>query len=161
MPKKLAVLILLLPLLSACATNPVTGRAQLMLISEKQSIGASREAYVKMLEPLDEAGKIDSDPIVTQRIHDITAKLIAQAIKYRPESESWEWRVKVIDEPETINAFCMAGGKMAIYTGLIEKLDATDDELAQVMADASICGLGHAAANPLRCALRYFPGAIA
>ncbi|MBT7756046.1 MAG: NADH-quinone oxidoreductase subunit F, partial [Rhodospirillaceae bacterium] len=34
-------------------------------------------------------------------------------------------------------------------------------DLAQVMADASICGLGHAAANPLRCALRYFPGAIA
>ena len=33
-------------------------------------------------------------------------------------------------------------------------------DLAQVMADASICGLGHAAANPIRCALRYFPGAI-
>ena len=38
---------------------------------------------------------------------------------------------------------------------------ATFSDLAQVMADASICGLGQAAANPLRCALRYFPGAIA
>jgi formate dehydrogenase len=37
----------------------------------------------------------------------------------------------------------------------------TFTDLAQVMADASICGLGHAAANPLRCALRYFPGTIA
>jgi predicted Zn-dependent protease len=110
--------IFLLVLLVACATNPVTGRKQLMLISEKQSISASREAYVKMLEPLEEDGKINSDPELTKRINLITAKLIAQALIYRPE---------------TVNAFCMAGGKMAIYTGLVEQLDATDDELAQVM----------------------------
>jgi len=125
--------IFLLVLLVACATNPVTGRKQLMLISEKQSISASREAYVKMLEPLEEDGKIDSDPKLAKRINLITAKLIAQALIYRPETESWDWRVKIIDDPETVNAFCMAGGKMAIYTGLVEQLDATDDELAQVM----------------------------
>jgi len=125
--------IFLLVLLVACATNPVTGRKQLMLISEKQSISASREAYVKMLEPLEEDGKIDSDPKLAKRINLITAKLIAQALIYRPETESWDWRVKIIDDPETVNAFCMAGGMMAIYTGLVEQLDATDDELAQVM----------------------------
>ena len=123
----------LLVLLVACATNPVTGRKQLMLISEKQSISASREAYVKLLEPLEEDGKINSDPELAKRINQITAKLIAQALIYRPETESWDWRVKIIDDPETVNAFCMAGGKMAIYTGLVEQLDATDDELAQVM----------------------------
>lgn len=126
-------IIFLLVLVVACATNPVTGRKQLMLISEKQSISASREAYVKMLEPLEEDGKINSDPELTKRINEITAKLIAQALIYRPETESWDWRVKIIDDPETVNAFCMAGGKMAIYTGLVEKLEATDDELAQVM----------------------------
>ena len=47
-----------LSLLVACATNPVTGRKQLMLVSEEQSISASSEAYVKMLEPLEEEGKI-------------------------------------------------------------------------------------------------------
>lgn len=125
--------VLLLVLLVACATNPVTGRKQLMLISEKQSISASREAYVKMLEPLAEDGKIDSDPALSKRINLITAKLIAQALRYRPETKSWDWRVKIIDDPETVNAFCMAGGKMAIYTGLIQQLEATDDELAQVM----------------------------
>ncbi len=125
--------VLLLVSLVACATNPVTGRQQLMLVSEEQSIVASRDAYVKMLEPLQEEGKIDSDPELTSRINLITAKLIAQALRYRPETEDWDWRVKIIDEPDTINAFCMAGGKMAIYTGLIKKLEATDDELAQVM----------------------------
>jgi predicted Zn-dependent protease len=125
--------VLLVVLLVACATNPVTGRKQLMLVSEKQSISASREAYVKMLAPLEEDGKVDSDPELTERINLITSKLIAQALIYRPETENWDWRVKIIDDPETINAFCMAGGKMAIYTGMVQKLDATDDELAQVM----------------------------
>lgn len=127
-----ALIVLLLSILG-CATNPVTGRSQFMIISEKQAISASGEAYVKMLAPLDEKGKIDSDPEMTARVHEITARLIAQAIRFRPETKSWDWRVKVIDDPETVNAFCMAGGKMAIYSGLILKLNATDDEIAQVM----------------------------
>lgn len=126
-------LIVLAAAFVGCATNPVTGRSQFQLISEKQAISASREAYVKMLAPLDQNGKIDSDPQMTARVNRITALLIAQAIKFRPETSDWDWRVKVIDDPETVNAFCMAGGKMAIYSGLIIKLDATDDEIAQVM----------------------------
>ena len=119
--------------LIGCATNPVTGRSQLMLVSEDSAISASREAYVKMLQPLDEKGKLDNDPEMTERVHRITARLIPQAIKFRPETKTWDWRVKVIDDPEIVNAFCMAGGKMAIYSGLMLKLDATDDEIAQVM----------------------------
>jgi predicted Zn-dependent protease len=130
---RITVLLLAFHLLLGCATNPVTGRSQLMLISEDSAISASREAYVKMLNPLDKKGKLDNDEKMTERVHEITAKLIAQAIKYRPETEKWDWRVKVIDDPETVNAFCMAGGKMAIYSGLILKLEATDDEIAQVM----------------------------
>lgn len=127
-----ALIVLILSILG-CATNPVTGRSQFMIISENQAINASSEAYVKMLAPLDEKGKIDNDPEMTARVNEITARLIAQAIKYRPETERWDWRVRVIDDPKTVNAFCMAGGKMAIYSGLILKLNASDDEIAQVM----------------------------
>jgi len=130
---RIATISLLLLSLIGCATNPVTGRSQFMLISEKQAISASSEAYVKMLAPLDEKGKIDSDPAMAARVNQITARLIAQAILFRPETKDWDWRVKVIDDPETVNAFCMAGGKMAIYSGLILKLEASDDEIAQVM----------------------------
>jgi predicted Zn-dependent protease len=63
----------------------------------------------------------------------ITARLVAQAIQYRPETAKWDWQVAVIDDPNTLNAWCMAGGKMAIYTGLVQKLNLTDDEIAQVM----------------------------
>jgi len=130
--RSVTILVLILAL-AGCATNPVTGRSQFMIISESQAISASADAYVQMLSPLDKKGKIDNDPAMAERVNEITAKLIAQAIKFRPETEKWEWRVKVIDEPETVNAFCMAGGKMAIYSGLILKLDPSDDEIAQVM----------------------------
>ena len=130
---RIATLLVLIMSIVGCATNPVTGRSQFMIISEEKAISASSEAYVTMLAPLDEKGKIDSDPAMTARVNDITARLIAQAVIFRPETKNWDWRVSVIDEAETVNAFCMAGGKMAIYSGLILKLKPTDDELAQVM----------------------------
>ena len=130
---RITTVVLLILATLGCAKNPVTGRSQFMLVSEDRAISASKEAYVQMLSPLQEKGKIASDPVMTERVNRITALLIAQAIKFRPETEDWEWRVNVIDDPETVNAFCMAGGRMAIYSGLILKLDATDDEIAQVM----------------------------
>ena len=119
--------------LAACQSNPVTGRSQLMLVSESTAISESKQAYSALLQPLAKDGKIDSDPATVARVHQITSRLIAQAVKYRPETQDWEWSVKVIDDPKTVNAWCMAGGKMAVYTGLIQQIKPTDDELAQVM----------------------------
>ena len=64
----------------------------------------------------------------------------------RPDAKSWKWEVQVINDPKTVNAFCMAGGKMAIYTGMWEKLKATDDEIAQVMGHE----IAHALADHTR-----------
>jgi predicted Zn-dependent protease len=86
-----------------------------------------------MLEPYQKNGKLDNDPAVTARIVGITERLIPQAIAYRPETKDWQWSVKVIDDPKTVNAWCMAGGRMAFYTGLVTALKPTDDEIAQVM----------------------------
>lgn len=137
------VLLCMTSIIVACATNPVTGRRQLMLVSEGQAISASKDAYVQMLEPIKSEGKLDSEPKVKARVDKITERLIAQAIKFRPETENWEWSVHVIDDPETVNAWCMAGGKMAVYTGLLEKIQPTDDELAQVMGHE----IAHALSN--------------
>jgi predicted Zn-dependent protease len=130
-------------LIAACAINPVTGRRQFIIVPESQAIAASKEAYVQMLSPLEKDGKIDKDAALKSRIDTITAKLVAQAIRFRPETEKWEWQVKVIDDPRTVNAFCMAGGRMAVYTGLIEQIKPTDDELAQVMGHE----IAHALSN--------------
>lgn len=141
-PMKKLLLITLLLTLTACATSP-TGRSQLMLVSPQQAIIASKDAYVQTLQPLQKKGKIDNNLVTSERVRLITGKLIAQAIFLYPHTEEWEWSVKVIDDPETINAWCMAGGKMAIYTGLLEKIEATDDEVAQVMGHE----ISHALAN--------------
>ena len=128
--------------LSACTTSP-TGRSQFMIVSPEQAISSSREAYAQTLLPLQKEGKVDSNPASSKRIRLITGRIIAQAILLYPNTKSWDWSVKVIDDPETVNAWCMAGGKMAIYTGLINQLNATDDEIAQVMGHE----ISHALAN--------------
>jgi len=135
-------LAILAALVAACATSP-TGRKQLMLVSEQQAISASRQAYVQEVGKYQQQGKLVTDPRVLNRVRLVTERLVAQAVRMRPESARWEWSVQVIDDPKNVNAWCMAGGRMAIYTGLIRQVDPTDDELAQVMAHE----IAHALAN--------------
>src|SRR3954462_4956437 len=127
-----------LAVLAGCSTNPITGRSQLVgLVSESEAIQGSAQAYQQMMADLDKKQKIeksgDKDSARARKIQEISDRLIAQAIKFRPDSASWRWEVQVINDPKTVTAFCMAGGKMAIYTGMWEQLKAPDDELAQVM----------------------------
>lgn len=120
-------------IVASCQSAPVTGRKQLMLVSESQAIEESAKAYPQVLAPIQKQGKLNDDAAMKARVDKITARLVAQAIKYRPETESWDWQVAVIDDPKTLNAWCMAGGKMAIYSGIITQLNLSDDEIAQVM----------------------------
>jgi len=136
------LVILVTVLAVACATSP-TGRRQLMLVSEESAIASSAEAYVQEVGKLKQEGKLSDNPALIRRVNQITERLVAQAIVMRPDSAGWSWSVAVIDDPETVNAWCMAGGRMAIYTGLIDQIEATEDEIAQVMGHE----IGHALAN--------------
>jgi predicted Zn-dependent protease len=142
MLRRIVLLAVTAVLAVACATSP-TGRRQLMLVSEDQAISASKQAYVQSMGKLQSEGKLVSDPKLLGRIGRITERLVAQAVLMRPKTAGWDWSVEVIDEPKTVNAWCMAGGRMAVYTGLIKKIDPTDDELAQVLAHE----IAHALAN--------------
>lgn len=137
---------LALALLSGCATNTITGRSQLMMVSEQHAISGSASAYNRMMGGLWQKGKVETGTPRAERVKEITDKLIAQAVRFRPDSASWKWEVQVIQDPKVVNAFCMAGGKMAIYTGFWEKLKATDDEIAAVMGHE----IGHALASHTR-----------
>src|SRR5258705_9415467 len=108
------------------------------------AIRSSATAYSSMMGDLGKKKQVESlDTERTKKIHEITNRLIAQAIRFRPDSANWKWEVQVINDPKTVNAFCMAGGKMAIYTGLLEQLKPSDDEVAQVMGHE----IAHALAN--------------
>jgi len=132
--------------LAGCATNPITGRSQFLLVSEEMAIGSSASAYAQMLGQLQKKGKLETGTARAGKLREITERLIAQAVRFRPDSAKWNWEVQLIDEPKVVNAFCMAGGKMGIYTGFWEKLEATDDEIAAVMGHE----IGHALASHTR-----------
>jgi predicted Zn-dependent protease len=123
------------------------------------AISSSAAAYSSMMGDLGKKKQVEGpDTERTKRVHEITNRLIAQAIRFRPDSANWKWEVRVIDDPKTVNAFCMAGGKMAIYSGLLEQLKATDDEIAQVMGHE----ISHALASHTRerMSVAYSTGAV-
>jgi len=134
---------LLTTTLVACQTNPVSGRTQLVLVSEEQAQASSAQAYAQTVNEAQKKGKLSTDSALNARVKRITDRLIVQAEAMYPPSRSWKWSVAVIDEP-TLNAWCMPGGKMAIYTGIIRKLNLSDDEIAQIMGhEISHALLGH------------------
>ena len=139
-------LVVLAAAVSGCATNTMTGRDQFVLVSEEQAIKGSASAYSSMIGGFAKKKKLETGTARVVRVKEITNRLIAEAVRFRPDSGEWAWEVQVIDEPKTVNAFCMAGGKMGIYTGFWEKLGASDDEIAAVMGHE----IGHALASHSR-----------
>jgi len=142
LPKKIILVAIALSLLAACATSP-TGRRQLMLISPDAAIVQSKQAYLSTVSDLNRENKLLDDPKLADRVATITGRLVTEAVAMYPASANWEWSVAIIDDPETVNAWCMAGGRMAVYTGLFEKLKLTDAEFAQIMGHE----ISHALAN--------------
>ncbi|MEM1113529.1 MAG: M48 family metallopeptidase [Pseudomonadota bacterium] len=140
--KRLLLLLAASTVLAACATSP-TGRTQLMLVSPESAIVQSKQAYLTTVGQLDSENKLIDDPVLADKVATITGRLVTEAIQMYPNSRNWEWSVAIIDDPETVNAWCMAGGRMAVYTGLFEQLKLTDDEFAQIMGHE----ISHALAN--------------
>lgn len=157
---RLFVALLCCTLLSACATSP-TGRRQLMLVSEDTAISSSAQAYVQEVGKYQKEGKLSTDRALIHRVDTITQRLVAQAVIMRPDSAKWQWSVAVIDDPEMVNAWCMAGGRMAIYTGLIDQVKTTDDEIAQVMGHEIAHALANHTAEKMSVAMASSIGVLA
>lgn len=128
--------------LAGCVTSP-TGRTQLLLISPEAAVAQSQVAYFDTLRRLRREDKLLDDPVLADRMAVITGRLVAATVARYPHTARWKWSVALIDEPDTLNAWCMAGGRMAIYNGLVDKLRLTDDEIAQIMGHE----ISHAVAN--------------
>lgn len=140
--QRLFLLLITATLIAACATSP-TGRRQLMLISPEAAIVESRTAYLSTVSELGKADKLADDPKLASRVANITGRVVSIAIEEYPHAANWEWSVAIVDDDETVNAWCMAGGRMAVYTGLFKKLQLTDAEFAQIMGHE----IAHALAN--------------
>ncbi|MGH8742542.1 MAG: M48 family metallopeptidase [Burkholderiales bacterium] len=135
-------------LLSGCQTVETTkagavgvDREQRMMVSSEDVQASSTKQYAQMMAEAKKKGVLDRDAAQLQRVQAITKRLVAQAGAFRPDAAKWPWEVHVVSIDE-VNAWCMPGGKMAIYTGLLQKLSATDEEIAAVM--------GHEISHALR-----------
>ncbi len=116
-------------------------RPQSMMLSAAQVDQGAAKAYVQVTGEAKKKGLLNMDAAQTERVRRIAQRLIPQTGAFRSDAPSWKWEVNVIGSKE-VNAWCMPGGKIAVYTGLIERLQATDDEIAAVM--------GHEIAHALR-----------
>ncbi len=140
------LLTVLSTLLNGCATTTNTGavgveRKQFMMLSEKQVESMSLQSYNQSLKTANDKKTLNTDPVLVERIRGISNRLIAQTTVFRPDAKNWKWDVNV-EKNDQVNAYCMPGGKIMVYSGLVDKLKATDDELAAV--------IGHEISHALR-----------
>jgi predicted Zn-dependent protease len=116
-------------------------RKQRMLVSEEEVEKGAVQAYAEEKRKAQAEGKLNSNSALTSRVRNVAQRLIPGTAVFRSDAPSWEWEVNTLQTKE-LNAYCMPGGKIMVYSGLVEQLDLTDAELAAV--------LGHEMAHALR-----------
>jgi len=132
--------------LSGCETTTAGGavgaqRSQLMLVSSEQLDQMAAQAYAKLQADAAKKGALNVDPAMTQRVRAIASRIVPKTAVFRSDAPGWKWEVNVINSNE-LNAFCMPGGKIMFFSGLINQLRLSDDEIAIVM--------GHEISHALR-----------
>jgi len=129
----IAIILMTAVFMTACATVPVTGRSQLLLVNEQQEIALGIKSYNQILEK----ARLSRDRDVIDMVNRVGRRIAAAA--NRPD---YDWEFNVIDEDKTANAFALPGGKIAVYTGILP-YTRTESGLAFVLAHE----VGHAIAR--------------
>ena len=125
---KTLTLVSIVGILTACADSAS--------INQQAAMG-----YRDMINEAKSQNQIDSNSKTAKRVHKIFNKMVPYANRENQTGQAFDWQTEVIKSKE-LNAWAMPGGKMAFYTGLVETLNLTDDEIATVM--------GHEMAHALK-----------
>src|SRR3982750_162763 len=134
---------------AAAATTPLRAQVDVGPASQLRHLApadeietAATQEYSKLLAEARAKGALapQGNPQL-QRLRTIAARLVPQTAQWNDRAKQWRWEVNLLGSRE-INAFCMPGGKIAFYTGILEQLKLTDDEAAMIM--------GHEMAHALR-----------
>jgi predicted Zn-dependent protease len=116
-------------------------RKQFLLVSSDQLNQMAAKAYNQLQAESAKKGTLNTDTALTKRVRAIATRITPHTSVFRADAPAWKWEVNTITSKE-LNAFCMPGGKIMFYSGLIQNLKLTDDEIAVVM--------GHEIAHALR-----------
>jgi len=115
-------------------------KPKLMVVPESMVNRTAAQQYMQMKQQAASRGLLNRDAAQVQRVRTIAQRLVPHGRRFNAESGNWAWEVNVVDAP-AINAFCMPGGKIMVFRGIVEKLQLSDDELAAV--------IGHEVAHAL------------
>ena len=133
---------------SACQTVQTTqpgavgvDRKQRMLVSEQDVEQGAQQAYAEEKRKAQAEGKLNSNSALTSRVRNVSQRLIPATSTFRADAPKWPWEVNTLTTKE-LNAYCMPGGKIMVYSGLVEQLNLSDAEMAAV--------IGHEMAHALR-----------
>lgn len=135
--------------MGAVAATPVLGQVEVKdasvmrnLVPAAQLENAATQQYSQMMEKARAQNALapDGHPQL-QRLRATVTRLVAHTAKWNERARQWRWEVNLIGSKQ-INAFCMPGGKIAVFTGILDQLKLTEDETAMVV--------GHEMAHALR-----------
>ena len=128
------------PALAQVDVGP-SSRVRNLVPAEELETAASAQYAQMMAEARSKGNLAPAGNPQLQRLQRIAAKLVPQTAQWNDRYRQWRWEVNLIGSKQ-INAFCMPGGKIAFYTGIMDQLKLTDDEAAMIM--------GHEMAHALR-----------
>ncbi len=139
-PKVLGLVAAILLSTAGCETVRTTSagavgvdRKQQMLVPSATIDQGAAEAYEAELKAAREKGVLNTDKAQLARVTTIARRIVSATPTFRADAAGWNWQFNV-QKTKDVNAYCMPGGRIMVYSGLIETLDVSDAELATVLA---------------------------
>ena len=143
---RLVISLIFIAFLAACANTTKPGavginRSQFMVVSSADVNKLSAASFEEQNKKAKEKNVLITSGSSYERLKHVANRLIPQTAVFRDDTRTWEWQLSLI-QSNTLNASCAPGGKITFYTGIIDQLNLTDDEIAAIM--------GHEMAHALR-----------
>jgi len=126
----------------AAETNPEgveVKKSRLLLLPASTVENSAAQQYGQLMRAAQQKNALNQDPKQLDRLHRIARQLVPHATRFNKQAQKWTWEVNLISS-KSVNAFCMPGGKIAFFTGILDSLQLTDDEVATIMGHE----IGHA-----------------
>lgn len=114
-------------------------RSRLLLLPASTVERSASQQYGQLMQAAQQKNALNRDPQQVERLRNIARQLVPHATRFNKDAQKWRWEVNLISS-KSVNAFCMPGGKIAFFTGILDSLQLTDAEVATIMGHE----IGHA-----------------